>query len=91
MARAYANQLYASFEKSWTTDQLLQLGKQLGIDDAKLQQGVQDDKYAKWLESVTKAADARGGTGTPTVFVNNKMLNADQLPPSGLTAAVGAD
>jgi protein-disulfide isomerase len=90
-ARAYANQLYASFEKSWTTDQLLQLGKQLGIDDAKLQQGVQDDKYAKWLESVAKAADARGVTGTPAVFVNNKMLNADQLTPSGLTAAVGAD
>lgn len=90
-ARSYANQLYASFEKSWTTDQLLQLGQQLGIDDAKFQQGVKDDNYAKWLDSVAKAADARGVTGTPTVFVNNKMLNADQLNPSGLTAAVGAD
>jgi 2-hydroxychromene-2-carboxylate isomerase len=70
---------------------LLQLGKQLGIDDAKFQQGVKDDNYAKWLESVAKAADAHGVTGTPTVFVNNKMLNADQLNPSGLTAAVGAD
>jgi protein-disulfide isomerase len=89
--RSYANQLYGSFEKSWTTDQLLQLGKQLGIDDAKFQQGVKDDNYAKWLGSVAKAADARGVTGTPTVFVNNKMLNADQLTPAGLTAAVGAD
>jgi protein-disulfide isomerase len=90
-ARAYANQLYSSFEKSWTTDQLLQLGNQLGIGDAKFQQGVKDDNYAKWLDAVAKAADARGVTGTPTVFVNNKMLNDDQLNPSGLTAAVGAN
>jgi hypothetical protein len=25
------------------------------------------------------------------VFVNNKMLNADQLTPAGLTAAVGVE
>jgi len=31
----------------WTTNQLLQLGKQLGIDDAKFQQGVKGDNYAK--------------------------------------------
>jgi protein-disulfide isomerase len=89
-ARSYADQLYASYEKSWTTDQLVQLGKQLGINDAKFEPGVKGDNYAKWLDSVAKAADARGVTGTPTAFVNNKMLNADQLTPDGLVAAVGA-
>jgi protein-disulfide isomerase len=88
-ARGYADQLYASFEKSWTTDQLLQLSKQLGVNDAKFQQGMQDGNYAKWLDSIAKAATTRGVTGTPTVFVNNKMLNADQLTPAGLTAAIG--
>jgi protein-disulfide isomerase len=52
---------------------------------------LKDDNYAKWLDSIGKAADARGVTGTPTVFVNNKMLTADQLTPDGLAAAVGAE
>jgi protein-disulfide isomerase len=90
-ARSYADQLYGSFEKSWTTDQLLQLGTQLGINDAKFEQGLTDDNYANWLDSIGKAADARGVTGTPTVFVDNKMLTADQLTPDGLAAAVGAE
>jgi protein-disulfide isomerase len=88
--RGYSDALYAGFDKTWTNGQLLGLGQQLGIDDSTFQQCVNDDAMTDWLASVTKAADDRGVTGTPTVFVNGKMLGADQLTPEGIKAAVGA-
>jgi protein-disulfide isomerase len=88
--RSYGDHLFAGFEKSWTTAQLLELGKKLGIDDPTFEQCVNNNAQAKWLDSIAKAADARGVTGTPTVFVNDKMLQADQLTPDGIKAAVSA-
>ena len=87
-ALSYADELYGDFSKSWTTDQLLDLGDQLGIGDAKFQQAVRDDTYSSWLDTVSKAADDRGVTGTPTVFVNDKRLETNQLTAEGLQKAV---
>ena len=89
-ALSYADEMYADFSKSWTTDQLLELGNQLGIGDAKFQQAVRDNTYGGWLDSVAKAADDRGVTGTPTVYVNDKQVEADQLTADGLQKAVDA-
>jgi protein-disulfide isomerase len=89
-ALSYADEMYGDFSKSWTTDQLLDLGKQLGIGDAKFQQAVQDNTYGGWLESVSNAADDRGVTGTPTVYVNDKQLETEKLTPEGLQQAVDA-
>ena len=89
-ALSFADEMYADFSKSWTTDQLLELGNQLGIGDAKFQQAVRDNTYAGWLDSVAKAADDRGVTGTPTVYVNDKQMEADQLTADGLQKAVDA-
>lgn len=87
-ALSFVDELYGDFSKSWTTDQLIDLGKQLGVGDAKYQQALQDNTYAGWLESVSKASDDRGVTGTPTVYVNGKQLPADQLSAEGLQKAV---
>jgi protein-disulfide isomerase len=87
-ALSYADEMYGDFSKSWTTDQLIELGKQLGMDDAKFTQAVQNNQYGSWIDSVAKAADDRGVTGTPTVYINDKALNADQLTPEGLQKAV---
>ncbi|WP_350276856.1 thioredoxin domain-containing protein [Kribbella sp. HUAS MG21] len=89
-AVGFVGELYGDFSKSWTTDQLIELGKQLGIGDGKFQQAVQNNEYASWLESVGKAADERGVTGTPTVFVDGKQLPSDQLTAEGLQKAVDA-
>jgi protein-disulfide isomerase len=89
-ALSFADEMYGDFSKSWTTDQLIELGKQLGVGDEKFQQALQDNTYAGWLESVGKAADERGVTGTPTVYVNGKQLPADQLSSDGLQSAVDA-
>jgi protein-disulfide isomerase len=87
-ANSYADELYADFAKSWTQDQLIELGKQLKIDDGTFEAAVKSNQYAGWLESVGQAATARKVEGTPTVFVNDKMLTSDQLTPEGITAAV---
>ena len=89
-ALGFADQLYGDFTKSWTTDQLIELGQQLGVGDAKYQQAVKDNTYAGWLDSVGKAADDRGVTGTPTVYLNGKQLPTDQLTAEGLQKAVDA-
>ena len=89
-ALSFADEMYGDFSKSWTTDQLIELGKQLDVGDEKFQQALQDNTYAGWLESVGKAADERGVTGTPTVYVNGKQLPADQLSSEGLQNAVDA-
>ncbi len=44
--------------------------------------------YAGWLDTVSKAADDRGVTGTPTVYVNDKPL--EQLDAEGPRKAVDA-
>ena len=89
-ALSYADEMYGDFSKSWTTDQLIELGKQLGMDDAKFTQAVQNTQYGSWIDSVAKAADDRGVTGTPTVYINDKALDAEQLTPEGLQQAVDA-
>lgn len=89
-ARAYNDELYAGYAKAWSTDQLLELGKDLGITDPSFAQCVRDNSQLDWLESVGKAADVRGVDSTPTVFVNNKRLPEDQLTSEGVEAAVNA-
>jgi protein-disulfide isomerase len=90
-ALSFADEMYGDFSKSWTTDQLIELGQQLGVGDAKFQQALQDNTYSGWLDSVAKAADDRGVTGTPTVYVNDKQLPTDQLTAEGLQKAVDAN
>ncbi|TDD49858.1 disulfide bond formation protein DsbA [Kribbella antibiotica] len=87
-ALTYADEMYRDFKKSWNDDQLIELAKQLGIGDAKFQQAVQGNTYGSWVTSVGKSADARGVTGTPTVFVNDKKLETKDLAPEGLQKAV---
>lgn len=88
--RSYADELYADFAKSWTDEQLIELGKELGIDDARFQTAIRDNTYGGWLQSVGQAANERKVEGTPAVFVDGKMLNAEQLTPQGITDAVTA-
>lgn len=86
-ARTYNDQLYADYAKAWSNDQLVELGKELGITDPGFEQCVRGNSQAGWLDSVAKAAEARGVNETPTVFMNGKKLSEDQLTPEGVQAA----
>jgi protein-disulfide isomerase len=90
-ARGFHDQLFADFVKSWTTDQLLELGKKLGITDAGFEKCVRDGGQRGWIEAVGKAAEARGVTGTPTVYINGKVLPEEDYTPEKLKAAVEAN
>jgi protein-disulfide isomerase len=90
-ARGFHDQLFADFVKSWTTDQLLELGKKLGITDSGFETCVRDGGQRSWIEAVGKAAEARGVTGTPAVYVNGKVLPEDDQTPEKLKAAVEAN
>jgi protein-disulfide isomerase len=87
-ALSYAGELYADFTKAWTNDQLIELGKKLGIDDAKFEDAVKNNNYQGWLESIGKASAERGVNSTPTVYVNDKPLPADRHTADGIKAAV---
>jgi protein-disulfide isomerase len=87
-ALSFVDAVYGDFSKAWTTDQLLQLGKQLGVDETKYAAAVNANTYAGWLDSVSKASTDRNVTGTPTVFVNGKQLEADKMTSDGIKAAV---
>jgi protein-disulfide isomerase len=87
-ALSFVDAIYGDFSKAWTTDQLIQLGKQLGVDDTKYQAAVNGNSYAGWLDSISNASNDRQVTGTPTVFVNGKLLAVDKMTPDGLTAAL---
>ena len=87
-ALSFVDAVYGDFSKAWTTDQLMQLGKQLGVDDTKYAAAVNGNTYAGWIDSVSKASTDRGVTGTPTAYVNGQQVDAQKMTPDGIKAAV---
>jgi protein-disulfide isomerase len=67
-------------------DQLIQLGHTAGISGSGFDTCVRDGKYKTWVQHVTDAAVSRGVTGTPTVYVDGKQVQAS-LP--AITQALG--
>lgn len=75
--------LYENFRQDWTVDQLVELGRSVGLTDSSFRSCVRQDKYAEWVRSIDQTATDRGVTGTPTVFVNG----GDPLQPQDMTSA----
>lgn len=73
----------------WSDDDLVALGEDAGIggDFAKC---VEDGTYSGWASAVLDAARDRDVTGTPTVFVNDELLESQQWTPDGIRATVEA-
>jgi protein-disulfide isomerase len=72
----------------WTTARLLAVLNAVGADTPQVTQCVTSGKYVPWIRQVTDQGSQRGVNGTPTVFVNGKLLT--DLSPQGLIAAVNA-
>jgi protein-disulfide isomerase len=70
-----------------TDDRLIELGRSVGLTDQKFADAVTEGTYRPWVADVTEKASARGVTGTPTIYVDGKVL-ADRTA-AGLEQAVG--
>ncbi|MDG4820564.1 thioredoxin domain-containing protein [Asanoa sp. WMMD1127] len=88
----YHNALYAQQPAEGTAglsdSQLISIGTGLGIDEGSFSQCVNSGRFEPWVASVTDAASRAGVSGTPTVLVNDKVV---QNPTAdSLVAAVNA-
>jgi protein-disulfide isomerase len=68
-------------------DQLIEIGRMVGIDDDRFPGCVSGHAYLEWTAYVTERALARGVSGTPTVFVSGVPVPAN---PDTIVAAVAA-
>ena len=60
----------------------------IGADVERFKKDVQDPAVAARVEADQKLGSSRGVTSTPTLFVNNVALPADQINPAGLHKAI---
>jgi protein-disulfide isomerase len=68
-------------------DELVAIGRDVGIMSSTFEQDVKSERYHEWVEFVTGKADERGVRGTPTVYVDGKQVDNTVR---ALTAAVEA-
>ena len=81
----YANQPEENSD-GLTNAKLIELGKSVGLTDAKFADAITGKTYWAWVAKVTDTASSRGVTGTPTVMVNGaKLTEANGSPPSPAT------
>lgn len=87
--REYAKALFAQQPAEGSAglsdDQLIEIGRSVGLGDA-FAQAVRDGKYKSWTAHVTDEASGDGVTGTPTVRVGGKDV---QPTTQAILAAVG--
>lgn len=95
--REYAKELFAQQPPEGgaglTNERLVEIARQVGINDGGFSPCVQDQTYRGWTQRATEKASEAGINGTPTVLVNGTPVTNPQggLPgPGDLTAAVQA-
>ncbi len=88
--KEYGNALFANAPQENTTgltdDRLIEIGGNIGITGETFAQCVRDHTYENWVKHVNDEAAKRVVKGTPTVFVNGKLL--EDHSPEGLKKAV---
>ncbi|MGH8825779.1 MAG: DsbA family protein [Jiangellaceae bacterium] len=72
----------------FTVDDLVALGEQAGITGDEFETCVADGTYDGWVANVAASQQEAGVTATPTVLVDGQTLDAGQLTPDGVRAAV---
>jgi protein-disulfide isomerase len=86
----YANQGTKENGGAFTNDKLVTLGAKVGLSSAEFTGAVRAGTYDGYVAQVEDNASKRGVTGTPTIKVNGKTLDTNQLTPDAFTAAVTA-
>lgn len=85
---AYHEHLF-TFQKAWTKDELKGYAKQLGLNTTEFNQCLDNGKHTAAVNAMTKEAIDLKLQGTPSIFVNGKMvdLNLFASNPVGVVEA----
>jgi protein-disulfide isomerase len=78
----YANQP-EEHTGGFTTPELLQLGRSVGLDDAAFVDAVEHLTYRRWVEFVDAQASKDGDVGTPELRLDGTVLNPQQTFDNG--------
>jgi protein-disulfide isomerase len=73
-----------------TDDQLIDLAEQAGASGPAVERGIRNLVFEDWTRRVTDEGSRAGVNQTPTVLLDGKRLEYEQLQPDALTAAVRA-
>ena len=88
--REYATALFANQppenSEGLTDDQLIEIGRSVGLTSDAFAEAVRSDKYHDWVSYVARQASRDGVRGTPTVLVNGKQV--EELTPEALRRAI---
>ncbi|MGH3487011.1 MAG: DsbA family protein [Actinopolymorphaceae bacterium] len=87
-AREMHDALYINFRQDWTVDQLVALGRSVGLDSGSFRSCVREESFAEWVKSIDQTATDRGVSGTPTIFVDGKALDPEDTSPAALRLAI---
>ncbi|MCI0688285.1 MAG: DsbA family protein [Sporichthyaceae bacterium] len=71
----FANQQAAAEAGGFSTQMLVDLGRQVGLDSPEFASCVEDQTYQRWGRDATTEASKRGVHTTPTVYLNGERLN----------------
>lgn len=86
---AYYAGLFGNGTLAWTDAQLLDLADQVnGSVPADFRTCITSRAHADWVRSIAAAADAAGVTGTPTVFVDDQLVELNGLTPDKLRSLI---
>lgn len=72
----------------FTNEDLVALGESAGVTGGDFETCVNDGTYDGWVSNVAARQQDAGVTSTPTVVVDGQTLDAEQLTPEGVRAAV---
>jgi len=86
---AYYTALFANHTLDWSDTQLTELAEQVnGSVPDTFSTCVQQRTHADWVDSINDAAAAAGVTGTPTMFLDGKLVDVGTLTPDSLRSQI---
>ena len=73
-----------------TNDELIEIGRSIGIESEEFEQCVNDGTYDGWADNLNGAQLEAGVTGTPTIFLNGELADLPAFEPQALLDAIDA-
>lgn len=88
--RAYFNALFANATRDWNAQQLIELSSEIGHDPTpEFEKCVNDNSQLEWVKSMQTAAESRGVSATPTIYVDGELVDFETLDEDSLRSRLG--